>query len=129
MTNLNTRVKNKEVVFVYLKARWQQLLGNCEARHENHECKVGGENFCGDSDRVLLQHTIHQFTTHQYSTSISFSPAVYMGQKLVLNLNDTRQTTSKTGRVGGSISSSIFSVTERSVLQKHIIIYSRQNTE
>jgi len=52
-----------------------------------------------------------------------------MDQKLVPNLNDMRQTTTETGCVGGSISSSIFSVTLRSVLQKYIIIYSRQNTE
>ena len=55
-------------MFVYLKARWQQLPENCEARHENHESKMGGENFCGDSDRVLLEHTIKQHTIHQYTT-------------------------------------------------------------
>jgi len=52
-----------------------------------------------------------------------------MDQKLYLNLNDMRQTATKTGRVGRSISSSIFSVTQRSVVQKYIIIYSRQSTE
>ena len=55
-----------------LKARWQQLPGNYEARHDNHESEVGGENFCGGSDRVLFEHTTNntQYIGKQHANTI-----------------------------------------------------------
>jgi hypothetical protein len=52
-----------------------------------------------------------------------------MGQKHLLNLNERRHTTTQTGRVEWFISSSIFSVAERTVFYKDVIVYCRQNTE